>query len=63
MVKKIRRKVKKIAMRASLVALELEEVTEENQENQKKLASDFSKEFEFIDWKRKAKGKERRQNL
>lgn len=53
MVKKIRRKIKKIAMRASLVALELEEAIEENQENQEKLASDFSKEFEFIDWKRK----------
>lgn len=53
MVKKIRRKVKKIAMKASLVALELEEIIEENQENQRKLASDFAKEFEFIDWKRK----------
>ena len=53
MVKKIRRKVKKIAMKASLVALELEEIIEENQENQKKLACDFAKEFEFIEWKRK----------
>jgi len=52
MVKKIRRKVKKVAMKASLVSMELEDVSEENKEQKKKLSSDFKKEFEFLEWKR-----------
>lgn len=55
MVKKIRRKVKKITMKASLVKMELEDLSEENAENQKKLSSDFSDEFKFLEWKRKSK--------
>ena len=55
MVKKIRRKVKKITMKASLIKMELEDLSEENEENQKKLASDFSDEFKFLEWKRKSK--------
>ncbi len=58
MVKKIRRKVKKITMKASLVKMELEDLSEENEENQKKLASDFSDEFKFLEWKRKSKDTE-----
>lgn len=58
MVKKIRRKVKKITMKASLVKMELEDLSEENKENQKKLASDFSDEFKFLEWKRKSKDAE-----
>ena len=54
MVKKIRRKVKKVTMKASLVKMELEDLAEENEENQKKLASDFSDEFKFLEWKRKS---------
>lgn len=53
MVKKIRRKVKKIAMKASLVSMELEDLTEENEEHKKKLNKDFSDEFDFLEWKRK----------
>ena len=53
MVKKIRRKVKKIAMKASLVSMELEDLTQENKEQKKKLSIDFSDEFEFLDWKRR----------
>lgn len=53
MVKKIRRKIKKIAMKASLVSMELEDLTEENEEQKKKLSIDFSDEFEFLDWKRR----------
>jgi len=52
MVKKIRRKVKKIAMKASLVSMELEDITEENEEHKQTLANDFKKEFAFIEWKR-----------
>ena len=52
MVKKIRRKVKKVAMKASLVSMELEDVSEENKEQKKKLNVDFEKEFEFLEWKR-----------
>lgn len=53
MVKKIRRKVKKIAMKASLVSMELEDLTEENKDHKKKLSDDFSDEFDFLEWKRK----------
>jgi len=52
MVKKIRRKVKKVAMKAALVSMELEDVSEENKEQKKKLNVDFEKEFEFLEWKR-----------
>lgn len=52
MVKKIRRKVKKVAMKASLVSMELEDLNEEDKENKQKLSSDFKKEFEFLEWKR-----------
>ena len=52
MVKKIRRKVKKIAMKASLISMELEDLTEENKENQKVLTEDFKEEFAFIEWKK-----------
>jgi len=52
MVKKIRRKVKKIAMKASLVSMELEDITEENEEHKKTLAEDFKNEFAFIEWKK-----------
>ena len=51
MVKKIRRKIKKIAMKASLVSMELEDITEENKEQKRQLSEDFSDEFEFISWK------------
>ena len=37
MVKKIRRKVKKVAMKASLVSMELEDLNEEDKENKEKL--------------------------
>ena len=53
MVKKIRRKVKKIAMKATLTSMELEDLTEENEEQKRILSEDFKKEFEFIEWKRK----------
>ena len=52
MVKKIRRKVKKVAMKASLVSMELEDLTEENEEHKKTLSEDFKNEFAFIEWKR-----------
>jgi len=39
-------------MKASLVSMELEDVSEENKEQKKKLSSDFKKEFEFLEWKR-----------
>jgi hypothetical protein len=52
MVKKIRRKVKKVAMKASLVSMELEDLTEENKEQKHKLSKDFEDEFAFIEWKR-----------
>lgn len=52
MVKKIRRKVKKIAMKASLISMELEDLTEENEEHKKVLAEDFKNEFAFIEWKK-----------
>lgn len=52
MVKKIRRKVKKVAMKASLVSMELEDLNEESKEHKEKLSSDFKKEFEFLEWKR-----------
>ena len=52
MVKKIRRKVKKIAMKASLVSMELEDIAEENEEHKKVLAEAFKSEFAFIEWKR-----------
>lgn len=52
MVKKIRRKVKKIAMKASLVNMELEDLTEENKEHKKILSEDFRNEFAFIEWKK-----------
>ena len=53
MVKKIRRKVKKIAMKASLISMELEDITEENKEYKEKLSNDFSDEFRFIEWKKR----------
>ena len=53
MVKKIRRKVKKIAMKASLINMELEDLTEENESQKKQLSKDFADEFEFLDWKRR----------
>ena len=52
MVKKIRRKVKKIAMKASLTSMELEDLTEENKEQKKILSEDFKSEFAFIEWKK-----------
>ena len=52
MVKKIRRKVKKVAMKASLVSMELEDLNEEDKENKEKLNVDFEKEFEFLEWRR-----------
>lgn len=39
-------------MKASLVSMELEDVSEENKEQKKKLNADFEKEFEFLEWKR-----------
>lgn len=61
MVKKIRRKVKKIAMRASLVTMELEDLTEENIEQKDKLTKDFEDEFAFIEWKKQEEAKQREQ--
>jgi len=61
MVKKIRRKVKKIAMRASLVTMELEDLTEENIEQKDKLTKDFEDEFAFIEWKKQEETKQREQ--
>ena len=52
MVKKIRRKVKKVAMKASLISMELEDLNEEDKENKEKLNVDFEKEFEFLEWRR-----------
>lgn len=52
MVKKIRRKVKKIAMKATLTSMELEDLTEENKEYLTKFTEDFKKEFAFIEWKK-----------
>ena len=52
MVKKIRRKVKKIAMKATLTSMELEDLTEENEEYKKSLADAFKQEFGFIEWKK-----------
>lgn len=52
MVKKIRRKVKKIAMKASLVSMDLEDITEENKQQKQTLAEDFSQEFEFLEWRK-----------
>ena len=52
MVKKIRRKVKKIAMKASLTSMELEDLTEENKEQKRILSEDFRSEFAFIEWKK-----------
>lgn len=52
MVKKIRRKVKKIAMKASLVNMDLEDISEENKRQKETLAKDFSEEFEFVSWKK-----------
>ena len=52
MVKKIRRKVKKIAMKASLISMELEDITEENKAYKEKLSNDFSDEFRFLEWKK-----------
>ena len=52
MVKKIRRKVKKMAMKASLISMELEDLPEENEEHKMVLAEDFKREFAFIEWKR-----------
>ena len=49
MVKKIRRKVKKVAMKASLVSMELEDIAEENREQKEKLSKDFEDEFAFIE--------------
>ena len=40
-------------MKASLVSMELEDLTEENEEQKKRLSIDFSDEFEFLDWKRR----------
>jgi len=39
-------------MKAALVSMELEDVSEENKEQKKKLNVDFEKEFEFLEWKR-----------
>lgn len=39
-------------MKASLVSMELEDLSEESKEHKKKLSSDFKKEFEFLEWKR-----------
>lgn len=39
-------------MKASLVSMELEDITEENEEHKQTLANDFKKEFAFIEWKR-----------
>lgn len=61
MVKKIRRKVKKIAMKASLVSMELEDLTEENREQRDKLTKDFEDEFAFIEWKKQEETKQREQ--
>ena len=61
MVKKIRRKIKKVAMRASLVSMELEDLTEENKEQKDKLSKDFEDEFAFIEWKRQEEMKRREQ--
>ena len=61
MVKKIRRKVKKVAMKASLVSMELEDLTEENKEQKIKLSKDFEDEFAFIEWKRQQEKKQREQ--
>ena len=52
MVKKIRRKVKKIAMKASFTSMELEDLAEENEAYKKTLAESFKKEFGFIEWKK-----------
>ena len=52
MVKKIRRKVKKVAMKASLISMELEDLNEEDKKNKEKLNVDFEKEFEFLEWRR-----------
>ncbi len=61
MVKKIRRKVKKIAMKASLVSMELEDITEENKEQKEKLSKDFEEEFAFIEWLRQEEMKQKEQ--
>tara|TARA_Y100000114_G_C11672078_1_gene284261 strand:- start:94 stop:750 length:657 start_codon:yes stop_codon:yes gene_type:complete len=63
MVKKIRRKVKKIAMKASLTTMELEDLTEENEIHKKTLAEDFKKEFAFIEWKNQQERKKVEQEL
>lgn len=55
MVKKIRRKVKKIAMKASLVNMDLEDISEDNKRQKEALAKDFSDEFEFVAWKKHQK--------
>ena len=39
-------------MKASLVSMELEDLTEENEEHKKTLAEDFKKEFAFIEWRK-----------
>ena len=39
-------------MKASLVSMELEDLTEENKEQKKTLSEDFKDEFAFIEWKR-----------
>lgn len=59
MVKKIRRKIKKIAMKASLVNMELEDLTEENEEQKKILSRDFKEEFAFIEWKKQREEEKR----
>ena len=63
MVKKIRRKVKKIAMKASLVSMELEDLTEENEEHKKALAEAFKSEFAFIEWKKQQERQKAEQEL
>lgn len=39
-------------MKASLVSMDLEDITEENKQQKQTLAEDFSLEFEFLEWKK-----------
>ena len=49
-----------MATNASLVSMELEDLTEENKEQKRQLSEDFSDEFEFLNWKQQ-QNEERRQ--
>lgn len=46
-------------MKASLVNMELEELTEENEEQKKILSRDFKEEFAFIEWKKQREEEKR----